>query len=178
MTTEADTAQICTSRESIAYCQLLIAHLINEQFAISNNAIPAPAYLTFVAVKALPPAFPWIVVAVHAAGVGRAAAGEGDVGAAQPSVTWVVASVPVTIWKLLSQRQARPAASSTCRRLSPERSRRARCTTSEHSPPDGLCFVGFPVFHREGVRHDASARLQVENLRPQLHVDAAAAGTS
>src|SRR5215831_1322473 len=32
-------------------------------------------------------------------------------------------------------------------------------------------IVGFPILHVEGVRHDASAGLKVENLRAQRHVD-------
>src|SRR5262249_40358218 len=32
-------------------------------------------------------------------------------------------------------------------------------------------LVGFPIFHVEGVRHDASAGLKVEYLWAQLHVD-------
>ena len=35
----------------------------------------------------------------------------------------------------------------------------------------GFGLIGFPVFHRERVGHDARARLHVEDLRPQLHVD-------
>ena len=33
-------------------------------------------------------------------------------------------------------------------------------------------LVGFPFFHVEGVRHDASAGLEIENLRTELDVDA------
>src|SRR5215510_283637 len=32
-------------------------------------------------------------------------------------------------------------------------------------------LVGFPILHVEGVRHDASAGLKLENLRAQRHVD-------
>ena len=32
-------------------------------------------------------------------------------------------------------------------------------------------LVGFPIFHVEGVRHDTSARLEIENLRAQLDID-------
>ena len=37
---------------------------------------------------------------------------------------------------------------------------------------DRAIFVGFPIFHIKSVRDDPSARFQIQEFRPQFHIDA------
>ena len=88
-----------------------------------------------------------------------------------PAVIGCAVQVAGHFWKVLRQRQValrRLPRALHLRRHDPQKRRAPARAVVGHR----LRLVGVPVFHRERVRHDARARLQVEDRRPQLHVDA------
>ena len=88
----------------------------------------------------------------------------------RPPVIGVEPSVPSTIWNVCFSVSAfcsgLPRALHLRRHDPQMRRAPARAVAA-----DRLALIRLPVFHREGVRDDARARLHLENRRAQPHVD-------
>ena len=103
--------------------------------------------------------------------------GEGDLVAAQPAVGHRdgcrrrLSACPTPSGTPASASARRPDSVHVPPALAGHDPEAARCTSVVQSSPTVAVSSGVPVFHRERVRHDARAGLEVEDLRPQLQVD-------